>query len=1801
MKVACLSTRNVLTMFFALTLTGILLLSSWSGSDVSAKRVDTSQTQGRTAPAQSSGKGDPAEPAKTQDTPSAEAADAASAEVAEATDGSEQVAVLVELVEAPATTVYADKLEGSKLPKEAAVAEATSAARAQLTRISRAQDDLAATLRRGQIDTTEIYRVQRVLNGIAVYVAMNKVDELRALPGVKAVHMLVPEYPMLSTSVPFVGAPELWNNSTGLGTNLMGAGIKVGIIDTGIDYQHSNFGGRGLLADYTANNRASNADGFFPTQKVAGGFDFAGDNYTGGNAPVPDADPMDCNGHGSHVAGIAAGQGVNSDGTTFTGPYGPSTPFSSLRIGPGVAPRASLYAIRVFGCTGGTNLTVQGIEWSIDPNGDGDFEDRLDVINMSLGSNFGVSSNPSALASDNAVRAGVIVVASSGNAGDTFFISGAPGVSGRAISVASILDPGVGVNRSRINAPPAIARDLPVSNSLFGPQLFDVTGDVVVGVDVAEPADPGAGLVAGTTTDGCSPLTNAAAVAGKIVLVDRGRCAFELKAKNAQDAGAIGTIIANNAAGLPPNFSDDPTITSSNTIPTVGISQADGNAIKAQITGGQTVNVSLRRIAGSDTLSAFSSRGPRGGGTSSVFSLKPDISAPGQDITSAQTGVSCPGCITAAAAPGYIPNNQALTISGTSMAAPHVAGVMALLREHNPTWTVEELKAQVMNGAIRDIFTDVSGGGTRLGPGQIGAGRLDAPSAARTEVVAYNADDAGLVSVSFDNEVVTGATRIKTVRVVNKGTTSITYTLGVDTLSNAPGVSFSLPGGNTITALAGQTVSFQVRMDAVEDQMDHTRDPSVPATQTGASPFNTVFNNFPRHYLTEEGAYVTFTEGATLRLRVPVYSPARPTSTMSASDSIGQGAASIALTGTDVCTGTRGAGPVCTGSFPVDVVSLVSTFELQAVSPRNTDISGEQDIRYTGVAYDAATDRIRFGVASYEEWSTPTDVAYNIHIDADENSDYERIIVATNPGSFARRYFGNANASAQDIFISLVFTKPSSVSWNSGWLVNAASAAQLDTVVFNNNVMFLSVPPSAIGLTAIAGGNTNFRYKVTTCPGFAPLCGTSLDGVPVSDSAAGPYSWDYHHTGLAFSEVLTQDLNGKTIPVQVNLTNLTTNGSLGALLLHHHNARGTRAETVAVEGLAAARADLGLNLTVDNAAPNAGSTITFTLTVTNNGPSSATNVRVTTNELPIGLTYLSDNSGGTFDPSTRTWTVGNLANGASRTLQVVTAVSSGESPGTITARLASYEQVDVNPVNDQATVVVNAANQADLRLALESDVLATVSGGEVAYTLVLTNNGEDTAHDIVVTGVFTPSSITFSDAAVTQGVFDPATGTWRIASLGKGVSARLTYTATTPSDVCNEFSSSATVTSATFDPVPTNNSVTATTRINDTPCVQLSADTFMVNEGAGHIDVTVNRTGNTTAAATISYATSDGSATQKSDYTVALGTIDFAAGEATKTITIFITDDTFVEGDETFNLTLSDPSTGNLTATPSTAVITITDNDTSPSANPIDDPEFFVRMQYRDFLNRDPDAGGLAFWVNSLNNLLAGCNGLTGEQLSSCRTSAFARVSEAFFLSIEFQETGFLVHRFYRASFPESVARPRGLPRYLEFMRDTQEIGEGVVVGLAGWEARLAANQQAFALKFVQRAEFVALYAATMTPAEFVDALYANAGITPTALQRQEAIAEFGVAATSADAAARSRVLRRVADNAQFKQEETNPAFVLMEYFGYLRRNPNDPPDTGFGGYDFWLNKLNSFADFRQAQMVEAFISSAEYRSRFGN
>jgi hypothetical protein len=252
----------------------------------------------------------------------------------------------------------------------------------------------------------------------------------------------------------------------------------------------------------------------------------------------------------------------------------------------------------------------------------------------------------------------------------------------------------------------------------------------------------------------------------------------------------------------------------------------------------------------------------------------------------------------------------------------------------------------------------------------------------------------------------------------------------------------------------------------------------------------------------------------------------------------------------------------------------------------------------------------------------------------------------------------------------------------------------------------------------------------------------------------------------------------------------------------------------------------------------------------------------------------------------------------------------------------------------------------------------------------------------------------------------------------------------------------------------------------------------------------------------------------------------------------------------------------------------------------IDDSDFFVQQHYVDFLSRFPDQSGFSFWQNDINQ--CGAN-------AACVEAHRINVSGAFFLSIEFKETGLLVYKTHKAAFGDLPGRPVPVRRET-FMPETRAISTGLVVNAPGWEDVLKANKEAYVLACVQRGDFQSAFPASMTAAQFVDKLFSNAGVQPSAGERDAAVAAFG----SGNNAGRAAALRSVAESQSVHQGEVNKAFVLMQYFGYLKRNPDDAPDADFKGYSFWLTKLNEFGgDFVGAEMVKAFISSSEYRTRF--
>ena len=264
-------------------------------------------------------------------------------------------------------------------------------------------------------------------------------------------------------------------------------------------------------------------------------------------------------------------------------------------------------------------------------------------------------------------------------------------------------------------------------------------------------------------------------------------------------------------------------------------------------------------------------------------------------------------------------------------------------------------------------------------------------------------------------------------------------------------------------------------------------------------------------------------------------------------------------------------------------------------------------------------------------------------------------------------------------------------------------------------------------------------------------------------------------------------------------------------------------------------------------------------------------------------------------------------------------------------------------------------------------------------------------------------------------------------------------------------------------------------------------------------------------------------------------------------------------------------------------------NCTAASNNPIDDPTFFVTQHYHDFLNRNPDTSGLNFWVNEITSC--------GND-AACIDVKRVNVSAAFYLAIEFQETGYLAYRTHKAAFDNLPGAPVPIV-FSDFLTESQQIGQNVQVNVGNWQAQLEANKQAYMLAFVQRGDFLAAFPTNMSATNFVTQLNTRAGGVLSAAEQTNLINTL--APNPGDATLRSQVLRAVAEDQDLKNAEFNKAFVLMQYFGYLRRNPNSSPDTNFDGYNFWLTKLNQFnGDFVAAEMVKAFITSTEYRQRFG-
>lgn len=673
------------------------------------------------------------------------------------------VEIVVRLSDAPVALAHGidAKQEGGKLSGE----QQRTYGRGLLQKQSALAAQVAAL---GGVETG---RVTKALNAVIFTVDATKVAAIAGLPGVRSVRKLGEYVLDLSETVPYIGATAVQQ------AGIDGTGVKVAVLDSGVDYTHRNLGGGGTLADYEAaygvnpsDPRTTTLDGLFPTAKVVAGFDFVGEAWPKGDR-TEDPDPIDYQGHGTHVADIIAGR--SNDGTHV-----------------GVAPGAGIVAVKVCSavassCNGVALL--KGVDYSLDPNGDGDVSDAVDVINMSLGSSYGQREDDLSEASANAVSFGVTVVVSAGNSADRPYILGSPSSTPEVISVAQTQVPSALTYPLQINSPANIAGLYKNTAALdWAPIGAGFTGDVVyVGRGCSTPAD-----------------TYLADPAGKVALIDRGACSISQKVRRASDAGATGIIIALITAGDAVGFSNGgecPVPPDGTCKPALVVTRATGNAIKANITAPVNVTVSQAIAIGlAGSVVGSSSRGP----SYSYNAIKPDIGAPGASISAiAGTG------------DGVEP------FGGTSGAAPMVAGAAALLIQQNPKRSPVVIKALLMNTAETEIFTNPSTEPGVLAPiTRIGGGEVRVDRAVASMTAAWDAQDkAG--SLSFGYHRITGdRTFVRRVVVQNFSRATRTYTItpefryADDAASGA--VEVQVPSSVTVSANGRTTFEVVLRVRA---------------------------------------------------------------------------------------------------------------------------------------------------------------------------------------------------------------------------------------------------------------------------------------------------------------------------------------------------------------------------------------------------------------------------------------------------------------------------------------------------------------------------------------------------------------------------------------------------------------------------------------------------------------------------------------------------------------------------------------------------------------------------------------------------------------------------------------------------------------------------------------------------------------------------------------------------------------------------------------------------------------------------
>lgn len=939
------------------------------------------------------------------------------------------------------------------------------------------------------------FRFARTVNAFSAVLSPSDASRLAARPDVVRVVRASRVSPALRSSVPFIGVPRVWKDY-----GARGKGVVVAVIDSGIDYTHANFGGSGVRADYASNDPSVIEPGSFPTSKVIDGYDLVGDegydpfdDDPTNDTPAPDPDPLDrddtpAGGHGSHVAGICCGRGVRGS------------------IHKGVAPRAKLMSFKVFdvGATT-TDVVIAAIERSIDPDGDGDTSDAADVINMSLGEDYTVSEvDAEALAAVDAI--GTIVASSAGNAGNqpnlgSAYVAGTPGNVPTVIGVASMIDE-LRVERLTVVDPPAVV--LPdggpiVFQDWSVPYDANITAEIVDAREFDPPADP-SGEPAPDDRILCDQVPRQSPFDGKIALIFKGPladgdCFVEDKVINAQQAGAIAVVLWDGFGGLPSVIgtggNEDQVL-----IPVVGLSGNDSAVLAATLSPNApatynevpvtvTLGAETQVVAGfEDRLSSFSSEGP----TRYTSALKPDIAAPGDAIVSTLVGSG----------------RGNLTIGGTSMASPHIAGVAALLREIHPGRDPQEIKALMMNQATSRV-TNLDQ--TRASATVMGAGRVRANQSADAVSLAMPG------SLSLGLQAMSGRTVItRSIRVENMDTVRHGYrvTAGVRYFDFDPAIatvevgSSGGPFGDAFTfGLApGRSRTFFVRFRL---------DPSL------ISPPEQLYGWYYFHPNVDGQVVITQRKGGKDKLRVPWH-----VAPLAASDD------AVTPASLDL---TSGPGQLSLSSFPAAGVSFADLYLLGATDRTTTRL--EDDIvaigarSFTGPTINGSPTGVPTGTEpllglTWLEFLTQVDtpqepVEFVVQTSGIHSiSDMVETDVLIDIG--ADGVFSDPQIQADAVLVKVpgflsagttcLFVLPSTFD-----VCDATYFA--DYTVYNSTLTGLAVDARALGLS---NANSVLSYSVTQCSGFASAIElVTCETVGAIDPATGTYGPTLYTTDPALA------------------------------------------------------------------------------------------------------------------------------------------------------------------------------------------------------------------------------------------------------------------------------------------------------------------------------------------------------------------------------------------------------------------------------------------------------------------------------------------------------------------------------------------------------------------------------------------------------------------------------------------------------------------------------------------------------------